>query len=258
MSMKLAPNLEVFFNNLPLPDRIAKMADMGFTGGDLFGLGDKDVAAIARACEKHRFSITMGCTATGIAKGLNNPANHAEIEKSVREDGRRLRDMHGTNLVLMSGDRVPRVADSAQNQAILDGMKRLAPVADEIGITLVLEMLNSRYDHPGYYLDSTELMVDLVRAVGHPRIKALYDIYHAGIMRGNVIEDIRAGIRSIGHFHVAGIPGRHEPKGGEQNYPAICRAIDAAGYDGYIGLEYWPEKDHELSLRETRDWFLGG
>jgi len=93
-------------------------------------------------------------------------------------------------------------------------------------------------------------MVNLVRTVNHPRVKGLYDIYHAGIMGGNIIEDIQSGLDAIGHFHIAAIPGRHKPKDGEQNYPVICKAIDKAGYKGYIGLEYWPLKSPTESLEQ--------
>ena len=160
-------------------------------------------------------------------------------------------------MVVLSGNTLPRVPASLQNKAILDGLRRLVPVAEKYKVTIVIEMLNSLYDHPGYYLDSTDLMINLVRAVGHPRIKALYDIYHAGVMRGNIIEDIRGGMDAIGHFHLAGIPGRHEPKSGEQNYPFICRAIDELGYAGYMGMEYAPLKDSTASLIETRNWIQG-
>jgi hydroxypyruvate isomerase len=255
--MKLAPNLEWFFKDLPYVDRIAKVADMGFKGGDFFGVENKNPTEIARVCEKYGFTITMVVGAS-LDKSINDVSLHASLEKQVREKARALRDMRGTNLVIGSGNRLPRVPDSAQNQAIIDGLKRLAPIADEFGITLVLEILNSRYDHPGYYLDDTELMINLLRAVNHPRVKGLYDIYHAGIMRGNIIEDIRSSIAWIGHFHVAGIPGRNEPKDGEQNYPAICRAIDKTGYQGFIGLEYTPLKDSYQSLDETKNWIENG
>jgi len=162
--------------------------------------------------------------------------------------------MHACNMVVLSGNTLPKATASAQNQAIIDGLNRVIPIAEKCKVTILLEMLNSLYDHPGYYLDSTELMVNLVRTVNHPRVKGLYDIYHAGIMGGNIIEDIRSSLDAIGHFHIAAIPWRHEPKDGEQNYPFICKTIDRLGFKGYIGLEYWPLKPAEESLRETTDW----
>lgn len=251
--MNLAPNLELFFTDRPYPERIVRIADMGFKAADLFFLDNKNPADIGKACEKHGVTISM-LVASDLQKAFNDRSLHDELVKRVEKTAQAAREMQACNIVVLSGNTLPKVTASAQNQAIIDGLKRLVPIAEKYEVTILLEMLNSLYDHPGYYLDSTELMVNLIRAVSHSRIKGLYDIYHAGIMGGNIIEDIRSGIESIGHFHIAGIPGRHEPKDGEQNYPFICRAIDKTGFKGFIGLEYWPLKPPEESLKETLLW----
>jgi hydroxypyruvate isomerase len=254
--MKLAPNLEIFFKDKPLEERFARIADLGFSAADLFGIEDRDTKALGKVCRKLGITVTM-VVASELAKGLNDRSLHDAMLARVRTVAAKARELGAINLVVLSGNTLPKIAGSAQDRAIVDGLRRMAPVADEFEVTLLLEMLNSRYDHPGYYLDDTERMFNLVRAVNHPRVKGLYDIYHAGIMRGNIIEDIRGGLDAIGHFHAAGIPGRHEPKAGEQNYPAICRALDQAGYTGVMGLEYWPLKESEESLRETKAWLEG-
>jgi hydroxypyruvate isomerase len=254
--MKLAPNLEVFFTDRPVEERIARIADMGFTGADMFFIEDRNAESIGKACEKHGVTISM-VVGTDLKKALNDRSLHGEIEKRVRNVAEKAAIMRATNVVVLSGDTLPKVPAATQNAAITDGLKRLIPIAERFQVTIVLEMLNSLYDHPGYYLDDTERLFDLIRIVNHPRIKGLYDLYHAGIMRGNIVEDVRAGIKEIGHFHLAGIPGRHEPKDGEQNYPFICKAIDAAGYKGFIGLEYWPVKESVASLQETQSWLQG-
>ena len=251
--MNLAPNLEIFFTDRPYTERIARIADMGFKAADLFGPDNKNPGEIGKACEKHGVTISM-LVGSDLQKAFNDRSLHDDLVKQVEKTAQAAREMHACNIVVLSGNALPKVTASAQNQAIIDGLKRIAPIADKYEVTVLMEMLNSLYDHPGYYLDSTELMVNLIRAVNHPRVKGLYDIYHAGIMGGNIIEDIRGGIDAIGHFHIAGIPGRHEPKDGEQNYPFICRAIDKTGFKGFIGLEYWPLKPAEESLRETAQW----
>lgn len=253
----LAPNLDIFFTDKPYPERIARIADLGFHAADLFGVEDKPLGTIAQACRQHGVAIGM-LVGSDIKRGLNDPALHAQIEQRVRQVAQAARIIGAAHIVVLSGDTRPSIPFAAQDQAIVDGLKRLSPIADEFRVNVVLEMLNSLYDHPGYYLDDTGRMFHIVRAVNHPRVKALYDLYHAGIMRGNLIEDVRAGVGLIGHFHLAGIPGRHEPMGGEQNYPVICRAIDAAGYTGFIGLEYWPAlEDHAASLKQTKAWIEG-
>jgi len=97
--------------------------------------------------------------------------------------------------------------------------------------------------------------IDIVKRVESPNLKMLYDIYHMQIMSGNLIDFIGENIEYIGHFHIAGVPGRHEPFTGELNYRYIVDEIDRMGYDGYFGLEYWPSFDDEESLRRTRDYF---
>jgi hydroxypyruvate isomerase len=253
---RLTVCLELFFTDLPLAERLGRVKDAGFDAGEFWGWRDKDLEAIARSAQRHQVAITS-LTAMSIHPGLTDATKHEEFVAAVRESAEAAKRVHCPNLIVMAGNVLPSVPRSRQLANIVEGLQKLAPVAEKAAVTLVLELLNSRYDHPGYFLDNSEEMGLIIRAVNHPNVKALYDIYHAGIMEGNIIENIRANIGTIGHFHAAGIPGRNEPWLGEQNYPAICRAIDELGFTGYIGLEYRPTKDHRRSLVETREWFLG-
>ena len=116
---------------------------------------------------------------------------------------------------------------------------------------IVLEALNSLIDHKGYYLDSSRIGFEIVEAVNSPRIKLLFDCYHMQLMEGNLVNNITDNIEWIGHFHSAGVPGRHELQQGETNYPRIIRAVEDAEYSGYFGLEYWPSYEAETSIRDT-------
>jgi hydroxypyruvate isomerase len=251
--MKLSPCLELFFRELPFVDRIAAVADAGFAAGEFWGHENKDLDAIAAACERHGLCITS-LTACG---GLIDPEAGPQAETQVRKAIEAARTLGCTRLIALTGDVVPRRTHCAMVNTIVENLKRIAPLVEDAGMTLVLELLNSRYDHPGYFMDNSEDMSAILRAVSHPNVKALYDIYHAGIMEGNVLENIRTNIDVIGHFHAAGIPGRHEMKEGEQNYPFLCREIDKLGFDGYLGLEYTPLKPSRESLIETREWLAG-
>jgi hydroxypyruvate isomerase len=248
--MKLSPCLELFFRDLPFPDRIAAVADAGFDAAEFWGHAGKDLAAIARNAEQHGVTITS-LTACG---DLTDPGKHEQAEADLKAAVEAAGIVGCERLIVLSGNVIPGRTVSAMMKAVIDGLRRLAPIAEKGGVTLVLELLNSRVNHPGYFVDNSELMAAILRGVNHPRVKALYDIYHAGIMEGNVLENIRANIDIIGHFHAAGIPGRHEMKSGEQNYPFLCREIDALGFDGYLGLEYIPLKDSRESLIETKEW----
>jgi hydroxypyruvate isomerase len=134
----------------------------------------------------------------------------------------------------------PELSAEDKRQSVLDGLKALAPLAKEAGVTLVLEPLNVYVDHPGYFLNRSSVGLDLVRAVGSPYIKLLYDIYHMQVMEGNIIDTLTRNLDLVGHVHVADVPGRHEPGTGELHYANIFRALREAGYDGYVGFEFEP------------------
>jgi hydroxypyruvate isomerase len=248
--MKLTPCLEMLFRELPFVDRIAAVADCGYTAAEFWGHAGKDLTAIAAAAAKHGVTITS-LSACG---DLVNPARHDQAVQQLEEAIAAARVVSCERLIVMSGNTIPGTTRCAHVRNCIAGLKRLAPVAEEAGVTLVLELLNTRVDHFGYFLDNSEDLAAILRAVDHPCVKGLYDIYHGGIMEGNVTESIRSNIDIIGHLHAAGIPGRHELMDGEQNYPFLCRQIDAMGYTGYMGLEYAPLKPSRESLIETRLW----
>jgi len=254
--MKLAPCLELFFKELPFPERIAKVREAGFDAAEFWHHTGKDLPAIAAACRQHNVVITS-IVGTRIHPGPNDPAQHAELTEMLKAAIAAAQVIGCQRLIVLSGNTLPRVSRIRQTENIITWLGRVAPLAEEADVTLVLENLNTLCDHPGYFLASIEETAQIIRRVGHPRVKALIDIYHAGIMEGNLVEKIRDTIDTIGHFHAAGIPGRHEITEGEQNYPVICRAIDALGYNGYMGLEYTPLKDPMTSLIEARRWIKG-
>jgi len=127
-----------------------------------------------------------------------------------------------------------------------------AEIAAKRDFTLVVEPLNTHVDHAGYYLNSSDEAAEMIRAIDNPHLRLLFDVYHMQIMEGNLIAHIEKHIDIIGHFHSAGVPGRHEVFGSEINYPAVVQRIDALGYTGCVGLEYFPAMaDHAASLRQT-------
>ena len=255
--MKYSVCLELFFTDLPIERRIAEAKKAGFDTGEIWEWRGRDLVQLRSEANRHQFSITS-LLAAGMEYGLNDPANHRQIKQMVVESMDAAQLLGCRQLIVLAGDVLPRVTRSAQLAAIVQGLRALTDVAEQRGIVLLLEFLNSRYDHPGYLLDNSEEMCTIIQAVNHPSVRALYDIYHAGIMEGNIIENIRANVDLIGHYHLAGIPGRHEPDLGEQNYPVICQEIDALGYKGFMGLEYQPTIESSVSLKRTLTWLRNG
>jgi hydroxypyruvate isomerase len=147
------------------------------------------------------------------------------------------------NVIVMAGDR-SKVTDAEGVDHSVAFLNNIKALAEELKVTLCIELLNSKVNHPGYMADTTKWGVEVCKRVNSPRVKLLYDIYHMQIMEGDIIRTIRDNIQYIGHFHTAGNPGRHEfDETQELNYPAICKVIAETGYQGILSHEYTPTSD---------------
>ncbi|MCH5374576.1 MAG: TIM barrel protein [Planctomycetes bacterium] len=188
----------------------------------------------------------------GFRVGPFSRDNHEECVAKLREGIDRAVEFQCRNVITFTGMRQPGISDEQGTQNCLDCWKRVIGYAEDKGINLCLEHLNSRDDthpmkgHPGYFGDDVDFCVDLIRRVDSPRMKLLFDIYHVQIMNGDVIRRIRQYKDHIAHYHTAGVPGRGElDESQEINYPAVMRAILETGYEGYVAQEFiptWPDK----------------
>ena len=186
-----------------------------------------------------------------IAEGLNRREHHDRIEGEILTNLELAKEWGIPNLICFSGER-KGLDDEAGAEATIEGLQRVAGAAEEAGVTLILELLNSKVDHPDYQADRTEWGVDVVKAVNSPRVKLLYDIYHMQIMEGDIIRTIDDNHQWFGHYHVAGNPGRHEPDASQElHYPPIYAAIARTGYEGFIGMEFVPVGDAATALTEA-------
>ena len=236
------------FQRIPLPDLCRAAAGMGLAGVDLLGPDDWDEV------REHGLVCSMGYPAIRkdfIATGFNDPANHAlllgELEAAIPLAARR----GVPNLIAMFGNRRGR-SDAEGVANCVAGLTRIKSLAEEHGVTVCLELLNSKVDHADYQGDHTAFGVAVVRAVGSPRVKLLFDIYHMQIMEGDIIRTIRDHHNDIAHFHTGGVPGRHElDESQELNYAGIAAAIAATGFTGYMAHEFVPTRDPLTSLRDA-------
>jgi len=183
----------------------------------------------------------------GFGKGPFNPANHEFCEKKLREGIDLAVQVNCKNVITFTGMKEPGIRDEAGAKNCVDCWKRVIGYAEEKKINLCLEHLNSRDNthpmkgHPGYFGDHVDFCVELIRRVGSPNMKLLFDIYHVQIMDGDVIRRLRQHKDVIAHIHTAGVPGRGElDETQELNYPAIMRAILEIGYAGYVAQEFIP------------------
>ncbi len=228
--------------DLDLDGMAREAARLGARGFDLLGPQDFPVL------KKHGLVPSMVPGGSRISDGINRKENHAEIEKRMREIIDAAAAAGAPNVIVMSGERKGMSDEEGLDNSALF-LNKMKAVAEDKGITLCVELLNSKVNHPDYMCDHTSWGAELCKRVNSPRVKLLYDIYHMQIMEGDVIRTIRDNIQYIGHFHTAGNPGRHEfDDTQELNYRGIASAIADLGFDGYVAHEYSPTKDAVQTL----------
>ena len=183
--------------------------------------------------------------------GLNRKENHSRIEEELKKNIEIAASNDIRNLICLSGIRAG-LSDERGTENTAEGLLRVVRMAEGAGVVLMIELCNSKVDHPDYQADHTMWGVEVCKRVNSPYCKLLYDIYHMQIMEGDIIRTITQNIEHIGHFHVAGNPGRNNVDDTQElNYVGIMKAIAATGFDGYVGHEYTPVGDAVQVLRQT-------
>ena len=230
-------------------DRAKKAAEMGVVGYDLV---TPDQFPILKKYGLVPAMVRGGGTLTD---NMNHKENHAKLEPEYRAALKAASEAGAPNVIALSGNR-----RGINDQEGLDNcvalLTKLKGQAEDQNVTICMELLNSKVNHPDYQCDRTSWGVELCKRVGSPRVKLLYDIYHMQIMEGDVIRTIRANFQYLGHFHTAGNPGRHEMDDTqEMNYRGIAKAIADLNYTGYVAHEYSPLGDAMTSLENTLKMF---
>ena len=236
------------FGRIPLPQFARAAKEMGLVAIDLLGPEEWPVVKDAGLV------CSMGYP-TGrddfIATGFNNPANHPMLLKELETTIPLAARAGVPNVIAMFGNRTG-ASDAEAIGHCVAGLRRIAPLAEEQGVTVCVELLNSKVDHAGYQGDRTAFGVAVMKEVGSARVNLLYDIYHMQIMEGDVIRTIRDNREFIAHFHTGGVPGRNElDETQELNYRAVARAIADTGFSGYVAHEFVPTRDPLTSLRQA-------
>ncbi len=234
------------FKNMSLEQACREGARLGLKGIDL--VGPKDWPTL----KKYGLVPTMiPAAGHGLTDGINDKSRHAQIEPAFREMLDKTAAYGAPNLIALSGNR-RGMSDEQGAENCAAFLSRVKAQAEDKGVTICLELLNSRVDHPDYQCDRTAWGVDVMKRVNSPRVKLLYDIYHMEIMEGDIIRTIRDNIQYIGHFHTAGNPGRHEIGADQElNYRPIAQAVVDAKFEGYFAHEYSPLRDPVKSLAEA-------
>ena len=225
------------YSFMPLEDLCKTVKEIGFSAIDL--IGPKDWPML----QKHGIYSSMCYTAgeNSLTKGFNDPSQHDRLIKDHLEIIPLMKKAGFKSVICFSGNR-NGMDDETGMKNCADALKKIMPLAEENGITVMMELLNSKVDHKDYMCDHTNWGVGLCKMVGSNNFKLLYDIYHMQIDEGDVIRTIRDNKEYIGHYHTAGVPGRNEiDEKQELYYPAIMRAILGTGFKDYVAQEFIPK-----------------
>lgn len=198
-------------------------------------------------------TIAQGPDQTNTSTGFNHEENHEWLIPGYRTRIQETAEAGYTNVIAFSGQ-AQGLSDEQGLQNCAAALQEITPVAEDHGVTICMEYLNSKVDHPDYQFDNLAFGLDLVDRVGSENFKILFDIYHVQIMEGDIIRKIQDYHEYFGHYHTAGVPGRNEIDDTQElYYPAIMRAILETGYEGYVGQEFIPTGDPVETLREAAE-----
>jgi hydroxypyruvate isomerase len=234
------------YAQLTLDALCSDAARLGLVGVDLLKPEEYSVPA------RYGLRCTMGYAGGGdINKGLNRLENHAAIEAGLRTNIPLAAKAGVPNVITFSGLR-DGLSDEQGARNTVIGLRRMSSIAEDHGVILCMELLNSKVNHPGYMCDHTAWGVDVVEQVESPNVKLLYDIYHMQIMEGDLITTIQKNARWLGHFHTGGVPGRHDLNDTQEvNWAGVMRGILATGYSGYVAHEFLPKGDPLTALEQA-------
>lgn len=226
------------YPQFPLDELCKTAAEMGLVGVDLLQPEEYDVP------RRYGLVCAMGYAGGGeITAGLNRTEHHAAIEAGFRKNIPLAAKAGVPNVVTFSGNR-DGMPDEEGARNTVTGLNRVKQIAEDHGVTICLELLNSKVDHPDYMADHTAWGARVIQEVNSPNVKLLYDIYHMQVMEGDLIATIRDNIASIGHFHTGGVPGRHELDDAQEvKWDSVMRAIADTGFKGYVAHEFLPVGD---------------
>lgn len=243
------------FPEASMEEAFERTAAAGADGIELLSFGDHEPGALADLADDHGLEITVA-GAQGDTTGIDN-VSPAVVDPDSREQA--IADLEASidraaaadarNLLVTVGQRQDALAPHEQHVTLVEVLRAVAPAAEAADVTVVPEVLNTRVDHPGYYLHSSYEGYEIVHAVDSPNVGILYDVYHQQIMEGNVIENLSANVEYVDHIHFADVPGRHEPGTGELHFANVFASLDDAGYDGFAGAELSPTGDPDAVLR---------
>jgi len=236
---KFAVNVETWWTDRPFLARIDAAAAAGFPAIEFWPWRDKDIDAIGAKAREHGLVITQ-FTAWGFEPGMNDPENHDDVVSEIKASCATAKKLGAKLVTVVAGDDQPGMSQEEMHGNVIVALKRVAPIAEDNDVTLILEPMNIRVDHAGHCLYGSAPAIRIVEAVGPTHVKINWDLYHLQITEGDLCGHLAEGIDHIGYVQLADHPGRNEPGTGEVHYNRVLQELDRLGYGGYVGLELTP------------------
>jgi hydroxypyruvate isomerase len=255
---KFSVNLTMLFQEVPFRERFAAANKAGFKAVEFMSPYEYKVADLQKVLADNGqtlvlFNLPAGNWAAGDRGIAVDPARKAEFRAGVHKAAEYAKALGVPQVNCLAGKQLSNVSRDEQRQTLVENVRFAAETLSEIGIKLLLEPLNSR-DVPGFTVNTTSQVLELLEEVGHANCFLQYDVYHAQRMEGELAGILRNNLTKIAHIQIADNPGRHQPGTGEINYRWLLADFTAAGYTGYVGLEYTPKADSASSFRWIGDY----
>ncbi|MEF8852377.1 MAG: TIM barrel protein [Haloarculaceae archaeon] len=258
--VEFAVNTGIVAPDDPVPAGVARAAELGVGAVEFFDLAGADAAAVRAACEEHGVAVAA-VLGSGDAANIDdrdapaavNPYDHETVVAALEDALESAAAVDAATLICTVGPDQGGFDRATQRRALEDVLRAVAPTAEAVGVTVAIEPLNPLVDHPGYFLTESQEAFDVVRAVDSERVAVLFDAYHQQITEGDVIRNLTENVDDVGHVHVADNPGRYEPGSGEMAYENILDALEEAGYDGYVGMEFFETSEGTTVEEGVRD-----
>lgn len=255
---KTAVTVPAVFSDRPLLDGIRAAGEVGVDGVEFFDWENQSLESVSTACEDAGVSVaaTLSAGAGSNIEDSDQPAmtNPADRDRAIADIERSIdfcETLGCPNLIVTVGPDQNGIDRSTQYDAIVDVLSTVARRAEDADVTLVVEPLNVRIDHPGYFLTTASEAFGIVEDVDSTNIAVLFDVYHQQITEGDVTRRLTENVEQVGHVHIADNPGRGELRTGEIRYEHVLATLNEAGYDGYVGCEFSPQDSPEDAVRQA-------
>jgi len=259
--MKLSLCLETIFTDRPFVERMREAYELGYSAIEFWDWRTKKLTAIKESAAQ--LNLTVAAMSGNRQHALMDPDARPGLMAEMEEAFAAAQKLKCRHLMMLSdvltadGSAATAPPRSRQEkfESVVEGLQALVHEASDAGVVLLLEPLNSVLDHRGYFLDDSRMGFDILRHVGSPHVKLLYDIYHMSMMGEDVMAEMRNNLGWMGYLHVADMPGRHQPGTGKIDYRGIADWLKRVRFDGFIGMEFFPQGSDDLAARAAHEIF---